>query len=117
MSSIGTGPGISSGPQREVGATRPVSAIGVNAAGANPLVGAQPAASTQPDVMPSAASPTPQAQAAMVSSTALATGAPPLDTQRVTQIRKALENGTYPVIPTKISDAMIAAGMVLRIGK
>jgi negative regulator of flagellin synthesis FlgM len=53
----------------------------------------------------------------MVSTTALAPGAPPVDAQRTAQIRKALENGTYPVLPTKISDAMIAAGMVLRIGK
>ena len=34
---------------------------------------------------------------------------PPLDTDRVGQIRKALQDGTYPLVPTKIADAIIAA--------
>ena len=29
-------------------------------------------------------------------------------------IRHAIETGKYPVIPAKIADAMIAAGMLLR---
>lgn len=46
-------------------------------------------------------------------STALDPGAAPIDAERVAMIRKALENGTYPVIPTQIADAMIAAGVLL----
>ncbi|MEL6237095.1 MAG: flagellar biosynthesis anti-sigma factor FlgM [Pseudomonadota bacterium] len=34
---------------------------------------------------------------------------PPLDNERVQQIRKALEDGTYPLVPTTIADAIIAA--------
>lgn len=44
-------------------------------------------------------------------------GEPPVDAERVAQIRKAIENGSYPVVPAKIADAMIAAGLLLRIGK
>lgn len=38
----------------------------------------------------------------------------PVDAERVQVIRHAIETGTYPVIPTKIADAMIAAGLLLR---
>lgn len=34
---------------------------------------------------------------------------PPVDTDRVQQIREALRDGSYPLVPTKIVDAMIAA--------
>jgi negative regulator of flagellin synthesis FlgM len=42
---------------------------------------------------------------------------PPVDAERVTQIRKAVESGTYPVLPARIADAVIAAGLLLRTGK
>ncbi len=42
-------------------------------------------------------------------------GQPPIDRSRVEIIRKALENGTYPLSPTKIADAMIAAPLLLSI--
>ena len=38
----------------------------------------------------------------------------PVDAERVAQIRKAVEDGSYPVTPVKIADAMIAAGLLLR---
>ena len=34
---------------------------------------------------------------------------PPVDTDRVGQIRRALEDGTYPLVPTRVADAIIAA--------
>ncbi|WP_233999817.1 flagellar biosynthesis anti-sigma factor FlgM [Porphyrobacter sp. TH134] len=34
---------------------------------------------------------------------------PPVDADRVSQIRAALRDGSYPLVPTKIVDAMIAA--------
>ena len=37
------------------------------------------------------------------------TAAPPVDTNRVQEIRAALREGTYPLVPTKIADAVIAA--------
>lgn len=41
-------------------------------------------------------------------------GAIPVDTDRVQIIRKAIENGTYPLVPARIADAVIAAGILLR---
>lgn len=38
----------------------------------------------------------------------------PVNADRVTQIRKALEAGTYPILPTSVADAIIAAGLILR---
>lgn len=39
----------------------------------------------------------------------------PIDAKRVEEIRKAVEEGRYPVVPTQIADAMIAAGYLLRV--
>jgi negative regulator of flagellin synthesis FlgM len=47
-------------------------------------------------------------------SDALDPGLVPVDTDRVSIIRKAVETGNYPVVPAKIADAVIAAGMLLR---
>jgi negative regulator of flagellin synthesis FlgM len=38
----------------------------------------------------------------------------PVDADRVHAIRKAVEEGRYPVVPTQIADAIIAAGYLLR---
>ena len=38
---------------------------------------------------------------------------PPVDAERVTEIRNALRDGSYPLVPTKIADAMIAAQVSL----
>lgn len=38
----------------------------------------------------------------------------PVDAGRVAEIRKAIEEGRYPLIPTRVADAMIAAGYLLR---
>lgn len=35
----------------------------------------------------------------------------PVDSDRVAMIRDALRDGTYPLVPTQIADAMIAAQM------
>ena len=34
---------------------------------------------------------------------------PTFDTERVAQVRKAIEDGRYPLVPAKIADAIIAA--------
>lgn len=36
-------------------------------------------------------------------------GEPPFDKERVEEIRKALRDDTYPLVPAKITDAIIAA--------
>ncbi len=42
-------------------------------------------------------------------SAASAAATPPVDAERVAQIRSALRDGSYPLVPAKIVDAMIAA--------
>lgn len=39
----------------------------------------------------------------------------PVDAERVKQIRKAVEEGRYPIVPTSVADALIAAGYLLRV--
>ena len=39
---------------------------------------------------------------------------PPVDAERVAQVRQAIAEGVYPLVPAKIADAMIAASMLLR---
>lgn len=38
----------------------------------------------------------------------------PVDHERVTELRHAIEQGNYPLDPRKTADAMIAAGFMLR---
>jgi negative regulator of flagellin synthesis FlgM len=40
---------------------------------------------------------------------ALDSASVPVDAERVAEIRAALQDGSYPLVPTKIVDAMIAA--------
>jgi negative regulator of flagellin synthesis FlgM len=47
-------------------------------------------------------------------SLAAAGAAAPVDAERVATIRKAIEDGCYPIIPMQVADAMIAAGLLLR---
>ena len=39
------------------------------------------------------------------------------DAERVDLVRKAVESGTYPLVPAKVADAIIAAGLLLRSAK
>jgi negative regulator of flagellin synthesis FlgM len=57
------------------------------------------------------------ANSAVVRSRELDPGQPPVDADRVAEIRKAIEQGTYPIVPAKVADAIIAAGLLLRTGK
>ena len=41
----------------------------------------------------------------------------PVDHGRINEIRKAIEQGRYPVIPMRVADALIASGLLLRSGK
>ncbi len=49
-----------------------------------------------------------------LASIAVAGAEAPVDRERVVEIRKAIEQGRYPVTPARIADAMIAAGYLLR---
>ena len=95
-------------PPIEIGPTRPVGAVQVKT-----ISTAGTAQSTRTDAQaqtPAAISANPQVQ----TSDALKAGSAPVDFERVATIRKAVEEGHYPILPAKIADAMIAAGMLLR---
>jgi negative regulator of flagellin synthesis FlgM len=79
---------------------------GLKAREAAAVVRAEPASAT--------AAGTPRAEPAVVASIASAGPEAPVDGDRVAVIREAVEQGRYPVLPTKIADAMIAAGYLLR---
>ncbi len=99
----------------EIGASRPVSAV--PGAGQVSTVGAggKPVQTETVAEAPKAAAAAAAAAAPQVeTSDAVKAGAAPVDQERVHTIRHAIETGTYPVLPAKIADAMIAAGMLLR---
>jgi negative regulator of flagellin synthesis FlgM len=90
----------------EIGASRPVGAVQVNAVSpaANGPAATGAASGT------AATSATPEVATSLNASA----GTAPVDQDRVNLIRDAVQNGNYPVVPTKIGDAMIAAGVMLR---
>lgn len=57
------------------------------------------------------------AEATVVLGDTLNAGAAPVDADRVAQIRKALQDGTYPILPMTVADAIIAGGLILRTAK
>ncbi|CAM4154381.1 Negative regulator of flagellin synthesis [Novosphingobium lubricantis] len=94
----------------EIGAMRPTGPVqGSNARTASAASAAPRTRTTEtPDADAGAA-------AQVERSAALDAGqSAPVDAERVKVIREAIEKGAYPVIPTRIADAMIAAGMLLR---
>lgn len=89
-------------PPIEIGPARPVSAVDVRQRTAT--AARKPAADS--------------ASAAPVAlSAALDPGEPPINAERVAEIRRAIEQGRYPVLPFRAADAIIAAGLLLRSGK
>ena len=44
-------------------------------------------------------------------------GPMPVNAERVDEIRRAIESGRYPLVPARVADAMIAAGLLLRSAK
>ncbi|MFN3459202.1 MAG: flagellar biosynthesis anti-sigma factor FlgM [Novosphingobium sp.] len=92
----------------EIGAARPVGPVQVSTPKTTPTPSAAPGTEAAPP-------PESGAAAQIEKSSALDAGqAAPVDVERVKVIRHAIETGTYPVVPAKIADAMIAAGMLLR---
>lgn len=101
-------------PPIEVGPARAASAIDARlarAAGGEALTGTGSSAAARTRVAGQASA---SASPTVETSDALDPGAAPIDSERVQMIRKAVETGTYPVIPTRIADAIIAAGVLLR---
>jgi negative regulator of flagellin synthesis FlgM len=44
-------------------------------------------------------------------------GQPPVNTDRVAEIRSALQDGSYPIVPVEIADALIAARLMMGYGE
>ncbi|GAM03385.1 flagellar biosynthesis anti-sigma factor FlgM [Novosphingobium sp. MBES04] len=103
-------PPIEVGPAQSIGSipSRPARPSGGEELAA---VASSAPASARPEANPAPSLP------AVETSAALDPGAAPVDTDRVSQIRKAVEAGTYPLVPAQIADAMIAAGVMLRTPK
>ena len=101
-------------PPIEIGPARPVGAVRTNAAKPSTAVAsaAAPTAASAPASSSTSASASAPA-AAVQTSQALDPGKPPIDENRVSVIRNAIQKGTYPLLPTKVADAMIAAGLML----
>ena len=96
-------------PPIELGPLRPVGAVDARLArAADSRSGASPKAEA-------AASSSPVVQSEALA--ALDPGQPPVNAERVAQVRKAVETGTYPLVPATVADAIIAAGVILRSGK
>lgn len=91
---------------------KPIDISGPNGVPARPsATAATPVRSAEPVRRPSLA----EAEAkAPVLSPANA-GSAPIDRERVAEIRKAIEEDRYPVIPMRVADAMIAAGLLLKV--
>lgn len=98
-------------PSIEISAARPIRPVETPVV-ETPAVRAAP---SQPEVPAKVEATKPGVpHSAVVRSDAFDPGSPPVDADRVTMIRKAVENGKYPVVPAKIADAIIAAGFLLR---
>lgn len=99
-------------PPIETGPTLPVGRIEPGSLNLQALRNAAGMSDTETEKKP-----TTSATAEVVRSDALEPGQPPIDTDRVAMIRKAVESGTYPILPARIADAIIAAGLLLRVTK
>ncbi|MBT0670403.1 flagellar biosynthesis anti-sigma factor FlgM [Novosphingobium profundi] len=104
-------PPIEVGPAQSVG---PISARPARLSGGDDVTGVQPASPVRSEAVQTSQTTPSQTSPSVETSAALDPGAPPVDIDRVSVIRKAVEAGQYPVIPTQIADAMIAAGVLLR---
>ena len=101
----------------DIGATGPVGPVQLNTVQpAIQTASARITAATQATSSPAAVTTTAASSTVPQVQTSLSIGAGnvPIDHTRVDAIRKAVQNGTYPLVPAKISDAMVAAGLMLR---
>lgn len=111
MSSIGSGPGLASGANIEVASALQVGATDTRQTTTLDATTSLPQATTGTQSTTTTDS---SAAPAVVTDTASTAGAIPQDSDRVAAIKKAIESGQYPIVPTKIGDAMIAASMLWR---
>ena len=102
-------------PPIEFGPARPPALRAVSAVETRPVAvkpAEQKAATGTPAANATARSHA-SANSAVQRSAALDPGPAPVDLERVAMIRKAIEHDKYPLLPARVADAMIAAGMLL----
>lgn len=87
----------------------------ISGSGALRSLGVAPAARTRPTQSPS--SEAREAERPVAVAPVSAGGSAPVQAERVAEIRKAIEEGRYPIVPTEIADALIAAGLYGVAGK
>lgn len=106
-------------PPIELGPLGPQAARGISAADPRPAHGKPIEAKSGPGqpVANATARSHAAANSAVMRSAALDAGPPLVDFERIAVIRHAIERDNYPVIPMRVADAMIAAGLLLRSGK
>jgi len=109
MTSIGSTPGVGAGSSIDTNPLRQAATASQSATG----LGGD-AASTAANALTNTLNPTSASSAQIVTSSALSAGQIPIDNSRVDSIKKAIATGNYPLVPAKIGDAMIAAGIMLR---
>ncbi len=86
--------------------------------GAAPMRGTgREAAETLADKPRGNAAPVADKGVAVQTGAKVSVGPAPVDADRVAQIRDAIRDGSYPIVPAKITDAMIAAQMLLSSGQ
>lgn len=71
------------------------------------LVAATDRVASNPGARPESAAAKPGAEVEVSLSSLLGTKAPPIDHERIVELRTAIENGTYRLAPGRIADAMI----------
>ena len=79
----------------------------VESIGTRLTTGPVPAVRVTLDTPPAPAPATPPAKTGTTLAADMA-AAPPVDTDRVAQIRQAIKDGSYPIMPARIADSLIA---------
>jgi negative regulator of flagellin synthesis FlgM len=74
-------------------------------AASGPLRRLSPVAPSTPAPPVATGEPTTSAAGALAKSLA---AAPPVDTERVARIKKAIADGTFPILPAKVADRLLA---------
>lgn len=107
-------------PTTDVSSAAPTGPIDLNASrlwsSRDATRSSAPASTTSLSAAADAASAAATTTASVETSVSTTAGEATVDSDRVTQIRHAIEHGTYPILPARISDAMIAAGIILQTG-
>lgn len=110
MSSIGSGSGLGSGATIDVTAALQVGSTDQRSAATFDSKTTTSPTSTDTQSATSTTTTAP----AVATSTTTSAGTIPENSDRVAAIKKAIEEGNYPIVPTQIGDAMIAASMLWR---